>query len=200
MELFNFEDVQKDVLESMQFDNSRSRCYCGILYPFEDVTQHFAFTALMQGKYKCVFLLHDKDTNEDGTLKKQHLHFIIRFTNARERNSLAKELKIKPCYIQPCSSFNAYSIYMLHLDEPFKHQYDITEVGGTLYNDFLKAVQNVDNEQIKVKKILKFLEDLPLHSSRSYILKWICDNSLYDTYRRGYSIFRDILNQKDGYL
>lgn len=198
MENFDLEIPRED-LEKLEFEDVRSRCFCGILYP-EDVTQHFAMFQLFKNTYKCVYISHNQDIDNDGNLKKEHIHFIIRFSNARYRNTVAKELKILPCYIQPCSSFNSYCTYILHIDEPFKHQYQVVDVQGSLFNDFLKAVQNVDSEQIKVMKIMRYLESLPLRTKRSDILTWICANSLYDTYKRGYSIFRDILNQKDGYL
>lgn len=198
-DFIKFDDIDKDIIEQLTVDNVRSRCFCGILYQ-EDESQEFAIKCLFENKYKCVYIVHDRDKNSQGELKKSHIHFIIRFSNGRFLNTLADELKIKPNYLQPCSSFNSYCTYIVHLDEPFKEQYLLEEVEGPLYNDFLQAVNKVDSEILKVQKILKYLEENDFHISRSKLLKWVCSNSLYDVFRRGYSIFNDMLKEKGGLL
>lgn len=198
-DVINYEDLEQDTIEMLATENVRSRCFCGILYQ-EDESQNFAIKCLLENKYKCLYIVHDRDKNSKGEIKKAHIHFIIRFSNGRYLNTLAEELKIKPNYLQPCSSFNSYCTYIVHLDEPFKEQYLFEEVQGSLYNDFLQAINKVDTEVIKVQKIMKYITEYGYKLSRSKLLEWICSNSLYDVYRRGYQIFNDIIKQQDGLL
>lgn len=196
---FVFQDLPQDALEKINCENIKSRVFCGILY-FDDESQNFAISCLATNKYNSVAIVHDACFNEDGEKKKNHLHFIIRFANPRYRFSVAEELKIKPNYIQSCSSFNSYCAYMVHLDEPFKTQYLPELAYGNLFNVFLKALNRVDDESIKVIKILNYINDSDLRTPFKDYLKWVCDNGLYDIYRRSYTMFRDIIFQKERWI
>lgn len=132
-------------------------------------------------------------------MKKVHIHFIIKFQNPRFLESVAKELQIKPNYIQACSSFSSYSNYIVHFDEPFKEQYLPEEAFGCLYTEFLNCLNKADTEAIKVKKIIDYIYENSIISLKNLTI-WICDNGLYDVFRRNYSLFRDIKFEKDGKL
>ncbi len=198
-EEFKIQELAQEDIENVTCENCKSRVFCGILY-FDDESQEFAIQCLAGNKYNSIAIVHDGCYTETGEHKKNHLHFIIRFANPRYRFSVAEELKIKPNYIQSCSSFNSYCAYMVHLDEPFKTQYLPELAYGPLFNAFLKALNRVDDESIKVMKILNYINDSDLRTPFKDYLKWVCDNGLYDTYRRSYTMFRDIINQREGRL
>lgn len=48
---------------------------------------------------KYAFVVHDKDTAEDGQPAEAHVHAMLTFTNPRSLNSVAKTLGDKPQYI-----------------------------------------------------------------------------------------------------
>lgn len=195
----DLENISQEDLEKIPVSNFRSRLFCGILYP-EDESQSFAISLLNEKKYKCLYIVHDRAIDENGNPKKTHIHFILKFQNARYVSSLANEMKIKPNYLQELKNFNSYCAYLIHLDEPFKEKYLAEEVEGNLYTEFLTAINKADSEPLKVQKILKYINDYGYKLSRSKLLSWVCENGLYDVYRRGYSIFSDIIKQQDGYL
>lgn len=182
----------------MSDNKNRGRVIAGILY-FDDETHKFAYEQLQKNIYKCLYIVHDRDLNEDGEIKKSHIHFVLKFTNARYKKSVAEDLKIEEHLLQVVTSFNSYCTYLIHLDEPMKAQYLPSEVCGNLYNDFLTILSKVDNENIKVLKIINYIYDNQIMSIKS-LVTWCCQNGLYDTLRRNYSMFRDIKNEKDGKL
>lgn len=177
--------------------DNRSRVVCGVIYPFEDESHKFAYSLLCENKYKCIFIVHDRDYDEEGKLKKPHVHFLIRFQNARSLDSVANEMKIEVNYLQKCSSFNSYATYLIHLDEPLKTQYLPEEVCGNLFVDFLNALNKADTESIKVKKIIDFIYSKPL-MKMSDLVMWVCENGFYDVFRRNYHMFKDVKLEKDG--
>lgn len=86
--------------------------------------------------YDCVFIYHNKDMFDDGTPKKPHYHFVIRWSGApRYSSGLAKELGIDERFILPCYGDDntrtclKYSLtYLVHKDELEKYQYSTKEV------------------------------------------------------------------------
>lgn len=176
---------------------NRSCVFCGILYP-DDESQQYAIECFRKGKYKVVYILHDRDLDEEGNLKKPHYHFIIRFCNQRFLSPVAKELQIQENYIQCCSSFASQSCYIIHIDEPLKAQYLAEEVEGNNLTEFYEAIEKKQNvEAFKVQKIIEYIHNHELLSYKQLVL-WCCSNGFFDVLRRCYSIIKDIKLEKDG--
>lgn len=78
-----------------------------------------------------VFILHDKDMDENGELKKQHIHSILRFPSPiypkTVKNYFGELLAAPALYAD--SELVRYLDYFIHKDEPEnKHKYDPKEV------------------------------------------------------------------------
>ena len=82
------------------------------------------------------YILHDKDTNEDGTLKEPHYHIIIITYNAKTVSALRrwfygwvdKEGKDINTLGQKCNDiYNAYD-YLYHKHNPEKYQYNPDDI------------------------------------------------------------------------
>ena len=90
--------------------------------------------------YDNVCIRHDKDIftegENKGKPKKVHWHFVIRWTKyARTSSALSKELGIDERFILPCygeedkpTSLKSSLLYLTHIDELDKYQYDLSEV------------------------------------------------------------------------
>ena len=80
--------------------NERSLNWCLVLYPNEDPTHKKALDYIIQ-HFSYAYIIHDKDILDDGSLKKEHCHVVIKFNNYRWRNAVKvnikmyKKLKIK---------------------------------------------------------------------------------------------------------
>ncbi|MGV3144808.1 Rep family protein [Streptococcus parasuis] len=101
-------------------------------------------------------IFHDKDINDDGTLKPLHAHFYIDFKNARPLSSVYNALKISR---QENLEFVRSSIkacrYLTHRNErnmaEGKYPYSVEEViqssNGDYINSIMGKIKNHSNEQ-----------------------------------------------------
>ena len=97
-------------------------------------------------------ILHDKDTNEDGTPEAPGYHVMLCFENARSITATAKRLGDKPQNITKWNgdANNGFS-YLIHRtrDAQKKHQYDPSEVIANF--DFASLMQEIE-DKLKLKQ------------------------------------------------
>ena len=76
------------------------------------------------------YILHDKDKNEDGTLKKPHWHIMLKLYKSRRRSDVAKWFGLSESYVQDSRSgkYDDMLLYLIHENAPEKYQYKIEEV------------------------------------------------------------------------
>ena len=77
-----------------------------------------------------VYILHDKDTNSDGTVKKAHYYIYINFGRSSATCSdVARWFGIRETLVENVKSNKRKAVrYAIHLDQPDKHQYSREEV------------------------------------------------------------------------
>jgi len=105
--------------------------------------------------------LHDKDINPDGTEKKCHYHITLLYPSLKAFNQveeLTKKIN-QPIPIR-CQSVKGSIRYMVHKDNPEKHQYDWNKIvcyGGADLSSLCGATAS---EKIQIQKeIFKFIRD-----------------------------------------
>lgn len=170
-----------------------------LLYPQEDETHRKALEYIKLN-YDYAYIVHDKDTNEDGEIKKSHVHVVIRFINPRHISSVAKELGIEANYIESIQSrFDSMLCYLIHYNQPDKYQYSLDEVEGTLKDDLVKALnkQNKQPEEDEVLFLLGFIKNLNHYMSYEDFVEWACSQHMYATYRRNASFFKEALYNRN---
>lgn len=151
--------------------NVRSRCFALELYP-EDKS-HMDVLEYIIKYFDYVFILHNqdffnKDVIDENTLeiihkagdkKKEHYHVIICFHNARSLKKVLDELNevgtIK--HIETCN-FYAYTRYLIHLDSPLKHQYDVNEIQTNIRDRVENALKrDYDSREQDSRLLLDFI-------------------------------------------
>lgn len=95
----------------------------------------------LDGSAKIYMINHDKDLNDDGTIKENHTHFLIDYQTPRKISTVANLLGTEPNFLQVCKSKKASLRYLLHLDDSDKHQY--------------KPESVVHNDQVPFEDLLK---------------------------------------------
>lgn len=85
--------------------------------------------------------IHDRDYNDDGTLKKPHHHVIILFDSVKTKEQ-AKEIfdSIGGVGVITIKSIRTYTRYLCHLDNPEKAQYspdDVISCSGADYRSII---------------------------------------------------------------
>lgn len=144
-------------------------------------------------KYPCAYILHDKDIDDNGVLKKPHYHLPVKFPNRRQINAVAKELNIPENLIQWRSDWDGTIEYLVHSDKLDKHLYEWDEVKAnfdlTKYKSEFGGFDDISNLNI----ILEWIKNnKPNYYQLFY---FVCSKGIYSTYKRNYSIIKDIYSQ-----
>lgn len=143
--------------------------------------------------------LHDKDTNPDGVLKKEHWHVMIMFSGNKSYSQV-KELtsKIKAPNPQKVSDAKGMIRYFVHMDNPEKYQYDKNKIIAHAGADIGNYLASTTLERYElIKEMIDFvnqnniieLKDLIDYAVVERFDDWfplLCDNSAYivDSYIR----------------
>lgn len=171
-----------------------------ILYP-EDNKHILALDYIKHNYENYIYILHNRDMNEDNKLKKEHYHVILHFPNARTVATISKQLDVGEHLFYEIKSLNGQLRYLLHYDDDDKTRYEINEVKGTLYmlSKFKKAFKESQDELSEVALIYEFIVDNEINDLQ-YLLEFVLDNNLYSSFRRNYTMFKDLLflNKKGG--
>ena len=151
-----------------------------------------------------VGILHDKDKNKDGTIKKEHWHFYISFVNGCFNTSIAKQLELGLNLVRKMEPSNEikFLAYLTHYNSKDKFHYDDSEL---IYSSdkMLELVYNARNqldtqvmtESQKVTYLLKLIDELGI-DSMTRLIEVACYNEVYDVVRRASGIFAAILKEK----
>ena len=134
-----------------------------------------------QAVERYAYIIHDKDVDEKGTLKAEHIHIMIKFAYSYNVMTLAKQLNLEAQYIQKIQSRNYEDalLYLTHANAKDKYQYSA---------DAVKA--NFDCQAI-CERYLKRKEQATSKITEKEQLKIICDEIVQGKIRR-YNYFEFI--------
>ncbi len=174
--------------------DKRYRSFMTILYP-EDETHECALQYIEEFYSEYAYILHDKDIDEKGEIKKPHYHVIIKVKNAMTISALAKELKIGENYITPTKKHIIHGLrYLVHADDEDKYQYSLDEVRGTLKKRLKKSLDADVDETDAVMKLLELINEQG-YLRMSVFVKLIAESGLWAYYRRNAYTFNLLLSE-----
>lgn len=95
------------------------------------------------------YILHDKDTRKDGTLKKPHWHIELRLYKSRRRSDVASWFGLAESCIQDSKTgrYDSMLLYLIHENAPEKHQYSPEEVSSNF--DYTERLEAIKKNKIK---------------------------------------------------
>ena len=135
--------------------------------------------------------LHDMDVNADGELKKPHWHILLMFGGVKSYEQIIALTEPLNCPIpQRVHNSKALVRYMLHIDNPEKHQYSQSELkpyGGVDLRELLRPTSSErysiikdmiayirDNSIVEFQDLMDYASS---HEEEWFIL--LCDNSAF---------------------
>lgn len=156
---------------------TRTRAYAFIFYP-ESAPENWL--EILDNEHVCTIVspLHDSDTNPDGSQKKEHYHIMLLFEGVKSEAQV-KDIIQKlhgTAHFETVNSVRGYARYMLHLDNPEKHQYDrkdITCLGGADYDEIIHLATDDDK---MLAEIMEFLDTHTVISLTRFIM-WCNQNN-----------------------
>jgi len=176
----------------------RSRKHALLLYP--DDVSHVAAMEKIKTSYGYLAILHDKDIDATGGLKKAHWHVIVNYKNATWNSAVSKDFGIAENYIQQVRNEEAILEYLIHANEEEKHQYSLDEVFGTK-NLKEKLTSLIENEQLtegdKVIELIDFIENADKHITVTSFARYCAMVGRWDIFRRSGSIFIKMIDEKN---
>ena len=104
------------------------------------------------------YVFHDKDLDDNGTVKKRHLHLVCYDSSPASISKAIKNFEgcTLPNCVEACRNGRAMLRYLIHKDDPDKFQYDPKDVESNNIGQFSEAIEDSDN----VVSLFKDYEDL----------------------------------------
>ena len=97
--------------------------------------------------YYCI--LHDKDTKEDGTPKKEHFHLLIESEDIRQAKDFIKEHIYKGVTFERVQAPKNALIYLVHKKNPEKFQYSTSEIFSNNLDNVIDTIASYKPTPIK---------------------------------------------------
>lgn len=146
--------------------------------------------------YRYLYITHDKDLDDNGNVKKEHIHVVLYFDNPRTIDSISKEMNIPSNYIESYSSIKTALLYLVHYNQGEKVQYSADDTFGNLKTDLFKYILNTPStEEERVIKLLDLIDSYYDYTTYSKFVRDVCKNGLYDILRRNNFMFIKILDK-----
>lgn len=98
------------------------------------------------------YILHDKDIDVEGKLKKPHYHILIDFRSSRNLSTVVNYFShfenLQENSFERIISKKASIRYLVHLDDDLKHQYKIEEIvsNDVSYKDYLLIKRSAEDD------------------------------------------------------
>ena len=187
--------VRKDKNMERNF-KTYNRNFTLLLYPEDE--SHTIALEYIKKHYDYEYITHNKDITEDGELKKEHIHCVIRVgNNPRWITAVAEELQIPVNYIEGCN-LDKQLRYLIHFDNPDKHQYDITECKGNMTNRLMESINKDKMTELeKINKMIELINNTDGYISIYNFTSWCCKAGCYDAFRRSQMIFLKMLDENN---
>lgn len=162
---------------------NKSKYFCCILYP-ESTTYDVDKVVKALAEEHLTFALspiHDRDVEEDGSLKKSHHHLLLAYSSATTLSNIRgwfnacgmPESELHS--VRVCSSALGYFRYLTHKDNPEKARYDDKEI--RIFNDYdeiFKKFSNTEKDKIdnlvRIFQIVDELKTISFHNLIQYLM------------------------------
>lgn len=166
-----------------------------LLYP--DNENHAKAIEYIKNNYDYVYIMHDKDTDKNGDLKKIHIHCIINFNNPKWNSAIAKELNIEERFIEQIKEEQKIYMYLIHQNQNGKYKYEIKDCIGTK-KCLIKLNNYYNDEELgedeALQKILKCLEEKETKNIK-YAIEILIENGLTKYIKKYQLIILKIIEQ-----
>lgn len=173
------------------------RTFAMVLYPDTSAYNCESIMSDVMSNYDYAFIKHDKDVDEDGVLKKVHIHIIVSFNSPRKLSWILS--RFKQTHVESISSTAAYLRYMTHsdLDDSTKYIYPDSDLhmSSKFKSIFDKEVKEINLIDL-VNEFNVYCAEESVNISYKNFAFWIAKNHnsyISDTLRYAYAL-RFLLN------
>lgn len=168
------------------------RSFGMILYPDSTAYDCECILSDVTSNYEFAWIKHDKDLDEDGVLKKEHIHVLVSFNSPRKLSWILS--RFKQTHIESISSNAAYLRYMTHsdLDDATKYIYSDSDLhmSSKFKSIFEKEVKEINLIDL-LNQFNSYCVEQSLSSSYKNFVFWIAknhDSFISDSLRYAYAL------------
>ena len=161
----------------------KSKYFCCILYPDSCSYDTDKVIKALAEEHLTFALspIHDRDVQEDGSLKKGHYHLLLAYTSATTLNNIRgwfnacgmPESELHS--VRVCASGVGYYRYLTHKDNPKKAQYFEKDI--RIFNDYdgiFKRFANTEIDKldnlVRIFQIVDNLNTISFHNLIQYLM------------------------------
>lgn len=160
------------------------RSFAGTLYPDSESYDCETLLSTIRSKFiDWAYILHDKDVNENGELKKPHIHWVGRAT-PRCLSVVSNFLGVPENDIEVVKNFDNMVMYLIHLNDIDKFQYSPDDVETNLPNIGQLLRRQSEGQ------IVKDLASAKIQKSWYDLVQYAVDIDSYDILRRNLGVIR----------
>lgn len=170
-------------MEKIRNPPTKCKYFCAVLYP--DSTTYDVdkvIKALAQEHLTfAVSPIHDRDVEDDGSLKKGHYHLLLAYSSATTLNNIRGWFKVCGLpesdlhSVRVCASGVGYYRYLTHKDNPEKVQYSDKDIRvfndlDDLFKKFSKTASEKIDDLVRIFQIVDELNTISFHSLIQYLM------------------------------
>lgn len=160
------------------------RSFAGTLYLDSESYDCETLLSTIRSKFiDWAYILHDKDVNENGELKKSHIHWVGRAT-PRCLSVVSNFLGLPENDIEVVKNFDNMVMYLIHLNDIDKFQYSPDDVETNLPNIGQLLRRQSEGQ------IVKDLASAKMQKSWYDLVQYAVDIDSYDILRRNLGVIR----------
>lgn len=164
--------------------DKKFRSFAGTLYPDSESYDCEILLSTIRSKFiDWAYILHDKDVNENGELKKSHIHWVGRAT-PRCLSVVSNFLGLPENDIEVVKNFDNMVMYLIHLNDIDKFQYSPDDVETNLPNIGQLLRRQSEGQ------IVKDLASAKIQKSWYDLVQYAVDTDSYDVLRRNLGVIR----------
>lgn len=164
--------------------DKKFRSFAGTLYPDSESYDCETLLSTIRSKFiDWAYILHDKDVNENGELKKTHIHWVGRAT-PRCLSVVSNFLGLPENDIEVVKNFDNMVMYLIHLNDIDKFQYSPDDVETNLPNIGQLLRRQSEGQ------IVKDLASAKMQKSWYDLVQYAVDTDSYDILRRNLGVIR----------
>lgn len=142
---------------------------------------------LVAGCRHYVYILHDKDVNEDGSTRSPHFHILCTFAQNKSFNAVASLVESdQNTFVQQLQDVGGAFSYLIHQNNPEKYQYNSDDL---VSDDIDYWIDRIPDYEDKKNKNDEFVDDLlsddfdAVAMARKYGRDFIKNISKYENFR-----------------
>lgn len=169
-----------------------SQKFLGTLYPdSESYDIEVIKDRIKEYFVEWAFCIHDKDVDENGELKKPHLHWVARRPSDVPISAVSTALELPEHDIEIARNFRSGVRYLIHADSSEKFQYSKDSIESNLeIADFFKA----DFELKYMQTILDFIYSGNARTINDVLFfSMKAGPSVFSCFRRNWSLINTVL-------